>query len=397
MSISLPQARLRTVKRKMGKATSHTRLTPYLRGAIMAFALAGYSLDDIRSEVCKPDGAQPSKTAIAQTIALCRANGGFSWDGIMASSPSVGKPRLTTKALDKKIQAFVFKHRGRAKVTVALVKKKIKEARRLSTRTLARRLEEAGLTWLRRRRKSIVPHQHKEPRKAFARWVLRRTLSTLRRWAFTDGTAFYLARSATELQDSVRAALGPMVWRMADGSDALYEDCLGPSSYKKSQGRCIRIWGLLLAGAVFIYVLPDGECMNRWRYQWVLQHMFPKWIRKALGRRRKVSYLIQDHERALWTAEPRKAMREIGVKLLESYPKCSQDLNPIATVWREIRARLNDTEPQKMEARKVFLQRLRNAVAWVNTSRSNLLKELCEDQKDRAKEVLERKGGRTSF
>ena len=117
----------------------------------------------------------------------------------------------------------------------------------------------------------------------------------------------------------------------------------------------------------------------------------------VFSRRRKVSYLIQDHERALWTAEPRKAMREIGVKLLESYPKCSQDLNPIATVWREIRARLNDTEPQKMEARKVFLQRLRNAVAWVNTNRSNLLKELCEDQKDRAKEVLERKGGRTSF
>ena len=115
------------------------------------------------------------------------------------------------------------------------------------------------------------------------------------------------------------------------------------------------------------------------------------------SRRRKVSYLIQDQERARWTAEPRKPMREIGVKLLESFPKCSQDLNPIETVWREIRARLNDTEPQKMEARKVFLQRLRNAVAWVNTSRSNLLKELCEDQKDRAKEVLERKGGRTSF
>ena len=84
----------------------------------------------------------------------------------------------------------------------------------------------------------------------------------------------------------------------------------------------------------------------------------------VFSRRRKVSYLIQDHERALWTAEPRKAMREIGVQLLESYPKCGQDLKPIAAVWCEIRARLNDTEPQKMEARKVFLQRLRNAVAW---------------------------------
>ena len=90
-------------------------------------------------------------------------------------------------------------------------------------------------------------------------------------------------------------------------------------------------------------------------------------------------------------------MREIGVKLSESYPKCSQDLNSIETAWREIRARLDDTEPQEMESRKAFVRRLRNAVSWVNRNRAEVLKKLCEDQKDRAKELLDRKGSRTSY
>ena len=90
-------------------------------------------------------------------------------------------------------------------------------------------------------------------------------------------------------------------------------------------------------------------------------------------------------------------MKQIGLKLLEQYPKCSQDLNAIETVWREIRSRLSDTEPSDLEIRKAFIRRLRNAIAWVSKNRKGLLWELCSDQKERAREVLERVGGRTSF
>ena len=381
----------------MGKKTSYERLTPYLRGAVFAFAIAGFTLDQIRDHVRKPDGTKPCLQTVSATISRCRAEGGLRWDGCPTSTSAVGKPRVTTSALDKKIQKLVFKHRGQAKVTAAWVRKKLKETRRLSTRTLTRRLEEAGLAWLRRRRKSIVTVEHKIARTSFAKWALRRTMSTLTRWAFTDGTAFYLARTVAEQQQSVRASLGPMVWRMADGTDALYEDCIGPSSYKKSQGNCVRIWGLLLAGSLFVYVLPEGRYMDRWRYEWVVLHMFPKWIKKALGPRRVPTFLVQDHEKCLWTKEPRTAMKKIGLKLMEHYPKCSQDLNAIETAWRELRARLYDTEPTEMESRPDFIVRLRSAVAWTNKRRAKLFKKLCSDQKERAKEVLVMKGGRTSF
>ena len=57
-------------------------------------------------------------------------------------------------------------------------------ARKVSLRTLQRRLSEAGLAWLRRRRKTIVPEAHKQSRLDYAAWILTRTVVTLARWAY---------------------------------------------------------------------------------------------------------------------------------------------------------------------------------------------------------------------
>ena len=122
------------------------------------------------------------------------------------------------------------------KVTVDFLRKKIPSAKKLSKRTIYRRLEDAGLAWLRRRRKTLVTAVHKKAREAFSEWVLSRTMTTLKRWVYSDGTAFYLAKSITQKSSTLRGALGPRVWRMASGSDALYDDCVGPSAYWKAQG-----------------------------------------------------------------------------------------------------------------------------------------------------------------
>ena len=61
-------------------------------------------------------------------------------------------------------------------------------------------------------------------------------------------------------------------------------------------------------------------------------------------------------------------MKDNDIEFLESYPKCFQDLNVIETAWRELRARLADTEPMRVESRDDFLPRLRLAVQWVNAT-----------------------------
>ena len=318
------------------------RLTPFLRGVIYGLFVAGWAYQEIANEVEKADGTNPCQQSVAATIAAVRKNGGMQCDGMSGSSTSaeVGRPLKTNPGLDKQILKLVFKHRGRARVTVPYVQRKIPAAKKVSRRTIARRLRDAGLAWLRRRRKSLVPEVHKAFRVQWANWVLKRTAVSLARWAYTDGTVFYLARDATEKQNTLRGGLGAYVWRQADGSDALYEDCVGPSAYWKGQGAAVRIWGLLLAGMLFVYVLPEGEPMNRWLYEWLIRTMFPRWIAKAFHGKTRIS-LVQDHEKSLWTAGPREAMRSQGITLLENCPKCSQDLNPIEIAWREVRARLD--------------------------------------------------------
>lgn len=187
-----------------------------------------------------------------------------------------------------------------------------------------------------------------------------------------------------------------MALRQANGSDALYEDCVGPSVYWKAQGLAVRVWGLLANGVLYTTVLPDGACMNRWWYEWIIDHRFPAWKRKAFGRRTTTTpSLVQDHERCLWAPEPRAAMVRQGIKLLTGYPKCSQDLNPIEEAWREVRARLATTQPVRAETRDAFIVRHRAAVEWVNRNRSGLLKKICSSQKAWAQDVLDAKGCRT--
>ena len=113
---------------------------------------------------------------------------------------------------------------------------------------------------------------------------------------------------------------------------------------------------------LFVTVLPKGAAMSHHRYSWIIQNRFPKWLAKACGKNRS-AFLLQDHEKCLWSAEARSAMRQQCISLLENYPKRSQDLKPIETVWRELRVRLAVTAPYRLEDRDSFIIRLRAAVS----------------------------------
>jgi hypothetical protein len=210
--------------------------------------------------VVKSDGERPSKDAVRDALALRRKRGPR-WDGTVKSGAR-GRPRQTTVAIDKKIRGLVFKHRGKALVNRAFILKTLKAARKLSPATISRRLADAGLAWLRQTRKTLVLKQHKLGRTTFGNWILGRKADTLERWVYVDGTTWFLAKGWDQLDQKQRAALGPHVWRMADGSDGLFEDCVGPSSYAKAQGTAVRIWGMLANGRLYVTVLPpikDGE------------------------------------------------------------------------------------------------------------------------------------------
>ena len=270
--------------------------------------------------------------------------------------------------------------RGQAKVTVPYLKKKFPFLRKLGDTLVHERLAEAGLTWMRRRKKSFVPKKYVRARKSYCRWLLKQQARTLKKFAFTDGTVMFLDRTEEEHEDKQRRALGLYVWRRADCKDALFQECVGPSSYAKAQGMPVKIWGVLADGKLHVRILPKGENMNRWWYAWIVEHDFPRWLGRSC-------LLVQDYEKCLRCEEPLQAMADVGVEVIKQFPKCSQDMNPIENVWNLLKERLNDTMPVERESRDQFVIRVRRAVKWLNRNHSKTLRKLCNDQRDRAEDT----------
>ena len=362
------------------------RLTPFEIGQVKAHAWHGLGPSEIARIVQKADGSSPSKQAICDVLAHLAEDP--SWRGQRQSGS--GRPRATTRALDKAIVREVFRSRGKTRVTIAYLQKKFPAARRVSRSVLEVRLHEAGLEYLRRRHKTIVPTAYLQERMDFAASVVRMHAATLARWAFTDGTVFYLDRTEACLESTERAALGSFVWRKADRTDGLYRDCVGPSAYSKAQGLPVRVWGFLARGVLHITILPAGQAMNRWWYAWIIQHRFPAWLGEC-------DKIVQDFERCLRCPEALAAFAALSVEVLPGYPRCSQDLNAIENAWAMLRDRIFETMPTHVERREDFIRRLRSAVQWLNRNRHRRLLAFCEDQKLRAKAVLENLGGRTAW
>ena len=121
---------------------------------------------------------------------------------------------------------------------------------------------------------------------------------------------------------------------------------------------------------------------------------FESWMGSA-------AYLVQDFEKCLRCAGPLQALADVGLELVDGYPRVSQDFNAIENVWKLLRDRLYETMPSTLETRGAFVIRLMTAVAWLNRdskSRKQLIT-FSTNQKKRCQDALDTKpsGGRTHW
>ena len=313
-----------------------------------------------------------------------------------------GAPRKISAAQQDKLVKLVFKERGSARVTVPHCKQKLPFLRTLSDTCVREALHNAGLLWLRRRRKVYMKPDYRRKRRAFARWIRRQLPPFMRAIAFIDGTTFYLARDEKEAIDQGRRRLGPYVWRMASCKDGLFSDNVGPSLYK-CQGAPVKVWGLLANAHLRIEVLPMGDengttHMNGERYRSLVRRRFSEWIGSCFPvRRPRWINLVQDGEKCLWQPESVATLNEHNFCPLEMYPPSSPDLNPIENVWHRLRQILDDGAPVSLENRNDFISRLHGVVRSLNTTHRDELKAICTSMHDRGKDVLLHNGARTKW
>ena len=388
----------------MAAAASSARLDAFARGTMWGMHCAGASSEEIMETVTKKDGSAPCRRAVNKVIdskALDPA-----WRG--EDSQAGGRRQELTRREQQALSRLVFRARAKAVVTIKYCQKCMPQLRRVSRWTISRALHRAGLAWLRRRVKHIVPKKHKPARLAYCDWVLARLAGTLARFAYTDGTTFYLARDEAEQEHQGRAALGKFVWRMANGKDGLHDANVGPPMYAKAQGKPVKIWGLFANGRLEYSVLPKDRAksalrkhdvtvnMTGRRYQQLVDRDFAAWRQQCFGDDRR-AFLVQDHEKCLWTPTSLTALKQAGFDVLQNFPKSSPDLNAIEGWWHRLRNRLEITAPTTMESRSAFVVRLRRTVHWMNENWQDDALALCSNHNDRATRVRDLQGARCEW
>jgi hypothetical protein len=365
------------------------QLGPFEVGQIKAHMEHGLGCTTISQKIFKADGKSHFSENCIWT-AMSKLEENESWRGERAEGS--GAPRKTTPKQDKHIIKWVLDQRGKQKVTVPAVRKQFPFLRKFDDTLIYDRLEEADLVYLRRRRKPIVGTTNYQQRIKYCQGVKRKHQSTLEKWAYVDGTTYYLDRNDGEHENSVRRALGTHVWRKSDNSDALWEDCIGPSAYSKGQGKPVRVWGMLACGVIHIEILDEGWAMDTALYVELIEDKFEDWCGNC-------EHLVCDFEGCIRSEAAVSALAKVGLTLVQDYPVSSQDFNPIENVWFILKQRMDETMPVHLEARADFVKRLKAAVLWANRHRADQLWYLSTNQKERADDCLNTKpkGGRTKW
>ena len=392
------------------KQPSFARLSASGKGRIVGMREKGTGRAEIMQRVQKQDGKSPSFKTV--DFILQRFDDDPDWDGVEDRTAG-GRPRGLTAKQEKKSQKILLRDVGKHVVSATHVKRNFKEIRRVSDKTLQRTFHRLGYDYLYRRGKAAIGDKYKPARLKYCDWLLKQEQSFLNTFAYVDGTTFFRPRTEEENRDKQRACLGPRGWRLADGSDSLEDKHVAASSYAKSQGKPVKIWGLFFNGRLEYWTLPEerdakgkkkSANMTGARYNKFVKTFFAKWRRKCyptFPKKSKVP-LIKDFEKFLrWDHKKdfdnMKAERDAGFSTVAQHPKLSPDFNAIEGWWSVLQQRLYLTAPVALEPRSDFLKRLRRTVAWLNKHARQHGKKLCTNQKERARAVKKLQGARCKW
>ena len=204
---------------------SMARFSAFARGKTVGKAEEGAPRERIRASVLKKDGTKSSMRSIDHVLA--RARNDPVWQG--EHSKAGGRPEALEPGELRKLSKFIHAEVGLAKVTMPYMKKRLPFLRRLSKECLRQSLRRLGYGWRLRRGKAAIAKKYKPERLEYSRWVSKQPQRDLNRWAYVDGTGFYLARTAEEHEDKARRVLGKYCYRLLDGSDSLEDNNVGAS------------------------------------------------------------------------------------------------------------------------------------------------------------------------
>ena len=199
--------------------------------------------------------------------------------------------------------------------------------RRMSVRTIRRRLLAAGF-WS--RRPARCPRLTLEHRRRRREWGRRHRVWDLRQWRnciFSDESRFSLYHSHCDGRVQVRRRQG----------ERLIDACVQPNN--GNRGPSVMVWVAIHNGGRSELVVVD-EAMNRYRYIQILRNQMLPWATGVFGHN---FVYVQDNAPPNTARDTAVFFDQQNVEFI-GWPARSPDMNPIEHVWDQMSVLIRDMD-----------------------------------------------------
>jgi transposase len=294
----------------------------------------------------------------------------FEATGDVHSAARSGRPRCTTEEEDialvtsAVVQPFTSPHRLHAEMDIDA-----------SSRTIDRRLIEAGLPGHVARHKRAFTEEDKRKRLSFAQGYSGWTEEQWEPVLFADEAVFE------------GAGFSGQQWVRRPPGEALNpEYCVD----KKPHPVKVNVWACFCArGPGYTYIF--NENLDSKLLKHILStHLLPSAHLHYRTDPPEQWWLLQDNDPKHKSRSVQNWLHNNGINCLD-FPPYSPDLNPIEHVWADLARRVERKQPSTMEQLQEVV-----AAEWTDTS-LDLLAKLAHSMPARCKAVIEAQGDHTRF
>lgn len=285
-----------------------------------------------------------------------------------------GRKRVTSARDDRFMVSSVLRNRT---LTSSEVKTTLQEVRQVtvSTKTIRRRIKEAGIGAYLPARGPLLTTGHRVARSIFARSHRNWDDDAWGKVLFTDESRFCLKPDDRRVK----------VWRRPGER---YAQCniVGRESYG---GGSVMVWGGISLGArTELHIVENGS-LTAVRYVTDILEPIVMPFAPYMG---NGFCLMQDNARPHTAAIALGYLREVGINILE-WPARSPDLNPIEHVWDKLGRQIKLRNPAPANVRE-----LKSALLdeW-NHMPQSFIDDLIKSMPRRIQAVLTARGGNTKY